>query len=264
MNIIRNSEEKIRTALLVQYDGTGFNGWQVQKKGRTVQGEIEKALEVLLKQKVRTVAAGRTDTGVHALGQVIHLDFFSNISLQKLCISLNGILDRDVSIKNAYYVPPAFHARFSAQQREYIYIVYNHPLRNPLVLKKAMWVSQKVDVAFLRHISEYFIGEKDFASFCKKTSADENTIRRIDEFDITQSEEFIFFRIKGNAFLHNMIRIIIGTIFDLHGKKKDPGCILNILEQKDRNAGGKTAPAHGLYLNKIIYDPPLSGMESAY
>jgi tRNA pseudouridine38-40 synthase len=265
MNIIRNSEERRnRVALLVQYDGTKFTGWQVQEKGRTIQGEIENALEVLLKEKVRIIAAGRTDTGVHALGQVIHFDFSSDITLQKLCISLNGILDKDVAIKNAYFVPPDFHARFSAVQREYIYVIYNHPLRSPFTIKKAMWVNYKLDVDFIKEVSSYFIGEKDFASFCKKSSAEENTVRRIDEFDITTYKEFIFFRIKGTAFLHNMIRIIIGTILEIYNNKMDPCSVLDILEKKDRNAGGITAPPYGLYLNKIFYNPSLSEMESAF
>jgi tRNA pseudouridine38-40 synthase len=264
MNITKNSEEKNRVALLLQYDGTNFNGWQVQKKGRTVQGEIEKALEILLKEKIRIIAAGRTDTGVHALGQVIHFDSSADITLRKLCISLNGILDKDVAIKNAYYVPPTFHARFSASQREYIYVIYNHPLKSPFVFKKAMWISNKVDMDYIKDVSRYFIGEKDFASFCKKISADENTVRRIDEFDITNFKEFIFFRIRGTAFLHNMIRIIVGTIFDIYIKKMDPSSVLNIFEQKNRIAGGKTAPAYGLYLNRIFYNPSLSEMESAY
>ncbi len=264
MDITRNSEEKNRIALLLQYDGTGFNGWQVQKKGRTVQGEVEKALEILLKEKIRVVAAGRTDTGVHALGQVIHFDSFAGIELRKLCISLNGILEKDISVKNAYFVPPAFHARFGASRREYIYVIYNHPLRSPFIMRKAMWVSYKLDLDYLKNISKYFLGEKDFASFCKKISADENTVRRIDEFDIFKYEEFIFFRIKGTAFLHNMIRIIIGTMLDIYSSNMDPSSVIGILEKKDRIAGGKTAPAYGLYLNRIFYHPSLSEMESAF
>ncbi len=263
MSIIRKLEDN-RAALLVQYDGTDFNGWQIQDRGRTVQGEIERALEILFKEKIRICAAGRTDAGVHALGQVVHFHIKSDISLQKLCISLNGILDKDVTIKNAYIVPPHFHARFDAIQREYLYIIYNYPLKSPFIVKRAMWVSYKLDMDFLRDISQYFIGEKDFASFCKKESAEENTVRRIDEFEITRHEEFMVFRIKGTSFLHNMIRIIIGTILDIHKHKRDPRDILNILEQKDRDACGITAPACGLYLNKIIYEPLLSEMESAY
>jgi tRNA pseudouridine38-40 synthase len=173
-------------------------------------------------------------------------------------------MDKDVTIKNAFIVPATFHARFDALQREYLYIIYNYPLKSPFIVKRAMWVSDKLDMDFLKDISQYFIGERDFASFCKKESDEENTVRRIDEFEITRNEEFIIFRIKGTSFLHNMIRIIIGTILDFYKDKRDPNDIIKILEQKDRNAGGITAPAYGLYLNKIIYEPPLSEMESAY
>jgi tRNA pseudouridine38-40 synthase len=264
MITIRKPEGRNRAALLIQYDGTRFNGWQVQNNGRTVQGEIEKALEILLKEKIKIYTAGRTDSGVHAIGQVAHFDFSSDISLQKLCISLNGILEKDVSIKNAYIVPPDFHARFDAAQREYLYIIYNHPLMSPFILHRAMWVNYDLDMKFLKDAAGYFIGEKDFASFCKKESAEENTVRRIDEFEITKHENYIYFRIAGTAFLHHMIRIIVGTIIDLHKSKRDPADIINILEQKDRDTSGRTAPSYGLYLNKIIYDPPLSKMESAF
>ncbi|MFH0976445.1 MAG: tRNA pseudouridine(38-40) synthase TruA [Spirochaetota bacterium] len=264
MSITRNSGDRSRIALLIQYDGTDFNGWQIQDRGRTVQGEIEKALKVLLKKDIRVIAAGRTDTGVHALGQVIHFDFSSDISLQKLCISLNGILDNDVKIKNAYLVPSDFHARFSALGREYLYIIYNHPLKSPFDTKRAVWISYDLDIDYLKRAAEHFIGEKDFASFCKKTSAEENTVRRIEEFDIIKFREFIIFRIRGNAFLHNMVRIIIGTILDLHKENVDPAYIKTILDQKNRDAGGKTAPPYGLYLNQIFYEPSLSEMESAF
>ena len=136
MNTTKNSAEKRRIALLLQYDGSDFNGWQSQKKGRPVQDEIEKAMEVLFKEKIRIVAAGRTDAGVHALGQVIHFDCSTKLTLQKICVSLNGILAKDVAVKNAYYVPPDFHSRFGAVRREYVYAVYNHPSRNPLIIKK--------------------------------------------------------------------------------------------------------------------------------
>jgi tRNA pseudouridine38-40 synthase len=264
MSIIKNSEASNRAALLIQYDGACFNGWQVQNTGRTVQGEIENALEILLKEKVRIYSAGRTDTGVHALGQVAHFNLSPGISLQKLCVSLNGILKKDVAVKNAYFVPPCFHARFDAIQREYIYVIYNHPLMSPFIVNRAMWVNYNLDIDFLKNASRYFIGEKDFASFCKKQSAEENTVRRIDEFEITKQEDYILFRIAGTAFLHNMIRIIAGTLLEIYRNRKDPGEIQSILDQKDRDASGKTAPACGLYLNKIKYTPPLSEMESAF
>jgi len=260
----RESTKKRRIALLLQYDGTNFNGWQIQKSGRTVQGEVEKALKILLKEKTRVIASGRTDAGVHALGQVVHFDVKDPIDLKRLCTGLNGILDKDVSIKNAYHVLPDFHARFSAVEREYIYIFYNYPLKSPFVNNKAMWLHEMLDVEYLRKVSAFLIGEKDFASFCKTISSGGNTIRKINYIEITSNNDLIFFRIRGNAFLHNMIRVIIGTIIEMFKKKSPPEYILEIIDGRDREFGGVTAPPYALYLNKVTYNPPLDNMESAY
>lgn len=256
-------EQRNRLALLIQYDGTGFNGWQSQNKGRTVQDEIEKALRIVLKKNIRITASGRTDAGVHALAQVAHFDIDGRINPGKLCTSLNGILEKDVSVGNIYRVPESFHARYSAVQREYIYLIYNHRARSPFFIKRAMWFRDRLDIDMLREISSFLIGEKDFASFCKKTSAQENTVRRIDDFTITGLDDLIIMRIRGTAFLHNMIRIITGTMLDIIRDNRRPDHILEILEKKDRNAAGKTAPAHGLYLSRVSYEPELYEMESA-
>ncbi|MCU0821693.1 MAG: tRNA pseudouridine(38-40) synthase TruA [Spirochaetes bacterium] len=260
--------QKNRIALLIQYDGSQFNGWQVQKGGRTVQGAIETAVTILTKESPRVTASGRTDTGVHALGQVIHFDLEKQIEnkndLARLCISLNGILDPDVSVKNAYLVPADFHARFSTSLREYMYIIYNHPMRSPFIRHRAMWVREKLNEDYLQRTADLLRGEMDFASFCKKSSADINTVRRLDEIEIKRRRDIISVRILGNAFLHNMVRIIIGTLVEMHNEKRDPEYILEILGKKDRNSGGITAPPYGLYLNRVIYEPPLDKMTSAY
>ena len=260
--------QKKRIALLIQYDGSEFNGWQVQTGGRTVQGEIENALKILSKQGIRITASGRTDTGVHALGQVAHFDLEKKIEgskeLQKLCSSLNGILDSDVSVINAFLVPDDFHARFNAYRREYIYLIYNHPMRSPFMRQRAMWVREKLDLEYLRKASGYLAGEQDFISFCKKISSDVNTVRKIDEIEVNRNRHIISLRIRGTAFLHNMVRIIIGTLVEMHIEKKEPEYILEILKQKNRDMGGTTAPSCGLYLNRVIYDPPLTDMVSAF
>jgi tRNA pseudouridine38-40 synthase len=257
------SREK-RIALKIQYDGTGFCGWQIQDSGRTVQGELERSIRVLLRNDIRVTASGRTDSGVHSLGQVIHFDFSGEVDLRRLCIGLNGILHPDISVINAYSVPSGFHARFSAVTREYLYLIYNHPLRSPFIRFRAMWVKDTLDINFLREASLYLIGEKDFSSFCKKVSAGGNNMRRLDEFEVTAWNDLIIFRIRGNAFLHNMIRIIVGTMVDMHHQGRRPEHILEILKYADREMSGKTAPPYGLYLNSVEYDPPLETMESAY
>lgn len=252
-------------AIVVQYDGTAFNGWQAQLGGRTVQEEIEKAIRILLKEETRVVASGRTDSGVHALGQVVHFDTDSDISLQRLCIGMNGILSRDVAVINAYNVPHDFHARFGAVGREYRYLIHNHPLRTPFMMYRAMWVHEKLDLGYLRAVAARCVGERDFSSFCKKREAkDKNTVRRIDRITIDREDCLIRIEIAGNAFLHNMVRILVGTMIEMHRNSRDPEAVTEILAAGDRDYSGVTAPPYGLYLAGVTYAPSLSSMESAF
>ncbi len=253
-----------RYALLVQYDGTSFNGWQIQDGGRTVQKELELAIKILTREEIRVTASGRTDSGVHALGQVVHFDMQKDLPLKKICISLNGILPDDISVKNCYVVPDDFHARFSPVSREYLYLIYNYPLRSPYMRYRAMWINHEFDEQYFREAASHLAGEHDFASFCKKISAEQGTVRTIESIDVVRDSEFIKITLRANAFLHNMIRIIIGTIVQMYREKKDPGYIVHILEQKDRESGGFTAPPYGLYLNRVDYDPPLNFYDSAF
>ena len=258
------NQGKRRIALEVQYDGQHFNGFQVQDAGRTVQGELEKALKVLLREDIRITASGRTDTGVHALGQVVHFDTDSDIPLQRLLIGMNGILERDVAVKNAYNVFPDFHARFSAVSREYRYLIYNYPQRSPFMMYRALWVRQPLDMDYLNLSASQLEGEHDFASFCKVKSQNGSTIRYIEKAEFTRNETMVTFTIRGNAFLHNMIRIIIGTLVSMNVEGEPADKIKSLLEIRDRNMSGVTAPPYGLYLNSIIYEPSLEEMNNKY
>ena len=254
-----------KIAIEIQYDGTCFNGWQLQKDSRTVQGELERAVRILCRENIRVTAAGRTDAGVHALGQIVHFSTNSDIHLQRLCISLNGILPRDISVKNAYRVSDDFHARFDALERTYRYLIYNHPSRSSFMMYRAMWVREELDVDYLRTVSGLLVGEMDFSSFCKKReSRNINTIRRITAIDIQRQDDCIRFEITGNAFLHNMVRILVGTIVEMHKNKADPQLISDIVSKRDRDYGGVSAPPYGLYLLNVTYDPSLSTLESAF
>ena len=254
-----------RIALLVQYDGTGFNGWQIQNSGRTVQGEIERAVHVLLRTRVRVTASGRTDSGVHALGQVVHFNAPGGVNLQKMCIGLNGVLSGDIAVKNVYRVGAGFHSRFSAVEREYRYLIHNHPSRTPFMKYRAMWVHERLDCDYLKEVARHCIGEMDFSSFCKKRESKHiNTVRRIRAVDIRKDNDLIIIDIAGNAFLHNMVRIIIGTMVEMNKKNSAPGFITEIIARRDRESSGLTAPAYGLYLKSVTYDPSLESMESAF
>ncbi|MCU0846628.1 MAG: tRNA pseudouridine(38-40) synthase TruA [Spirochaetes bacterium] len=260
-----NSGNKRRIALSLQYDGTCFSGWQRQKNLRTVQGEVERALGILLKEQAAITASGRTDTGVHALQQVVHFDTSSGLPLKRICLGLNGILPFDVSVDNVYSVRDDFSARFNAVDREYRYVIYNAPMRSPFMINRAMWVIDELDVELIKKTSGFLIGEMDFASFCKKTAAENmNTVRRINRIDINRDGRMIYLHVNGNAFLHNMIRIIAGTLVEMNLNGDDPGAIKTLLEKKDRDYCGTTAPAYGLYLYRVNYNPPLESMESAF
>jgi tRNA pseudouridine38-40 synthase len=253
-----------RYALKIKYNGTNFCGWQIQDNLRTVQSELEKAIKIFTKQNVRVIASGRTDTGVHALNQVIHCDMAGDFDLKRLCIALNGIMPDDVSVSNAYIVEKSFHSRFSAISREYFYKIYNSPLRSPFMRYAAMWVNEPLNVKFISDSLKNIEGEHDFASFCKKKSANESTIRKIIKTLVLQQDNEIILKIRGNAFLHNMIRILVGTIINMHANDKNPDDLTKILEKRDRTCAGPTAPPYGLYLADIEYPENGIVIEAAY
>jgi len=256
----------VRIAAILQYDGTAFCGFQLQKglDVRTVQSDVERALGIFFSEEVKITAAGRTDSGVHALGQVIHFDIPREINLQKLAISINGILEKDVSIKNLFIVPDDFHSRYSACERKYRYIIHNHHLRSPFSLYRAMWVSLPLSIERMRESASYLIGEHDFASFCKTCSASDGTVREISRIDIEKHDDLIYIDIAGNAFLHNQIRTIVGTLVSIEKSKSDPVIMKEILLKKTRLASGDTAPPYGLYFMSVMYNPSLESYISAF
>ena len=257
--------EQSRVALIAQYIGTAYNGWQIQNGGRTLQGEIEQALAVFFQRRIRITASGRTDAGVHAMGQVAHFDAPEKPDLRRLCNGLNGILGKDVSIINAFSVNPDFHARFDARRRIYRYCIHNDRARSPFAERRAMWVREPLDVAYLEEVARYCVGERDFASFCKKSeAAKRSSMRRIERIDVRREGTQVIFEITGNAFLHHMVRILVGTMIHMHRLQSEPSSIIRIIEARDRTAAGATAPAYGLYLMKVEYDPPLHSYESAF
>ena len=247
-------------ALTVSYDGTHLCGFARQPGQPTVQGKLEAALGTILGEPVLTVCAGRTDAGVHALGQVVtYTSTGTEPELRAFMRSLNALCEPDVVVTGVRRADPRFSARFSALGREYRYRIVPGPVP-PLFLKRFAWaVPKTLDLGAMREAATYLLGEHDFTSFCVKDSAiDKPTVRRIDTIEIMpehqMGEHSIVVRIVGKAFLHSMVRIIVGTLVDVGRGKQPPEWVGEVLVARDRAKAGQTAPPEGLVLWHVDYD----------
>lgn len=240
----------------ISYDGHLFYGYQVQPGQRTVQDELEKALQTLHKAKERipVVSSGRTDSGVHAVGQTIHFDSPLSIPEAKWPYALNVLLPDDISVRKAEAVNDQFHARFSAKRKEYRYMIYRG--RHPDVFKRyyAYHVPYDLDMEKVKEASRYLVGTHDFTSFCATKTEVKDKVRTVHELEWSDTGDGLQMRIVGSGFLYNMVRIIAGTLLDVGTGKFSPGDIEKMILAKNRDAAGRTAPAHGLYLWRVIYD----------
>jgi tRNA pseudouridine38-40 synthase len=240
----------------ISYDGHLFYGYQVQPGQRTVQDELEKALQTLHKAKERipVVSSGRTDSGVHAVGQTIHFDSPLSIPEAKWPYALNALLPDDISVRKAEAVNDQFHARFSAKRKEYRYMIYRG--RHPDVFKRyyAYHVPYDLDMEKVKEASRYLVGTHDFTSFCATKTEVKDKVRTVHELEWSDTGDGLQMRIVGSGFLYNMVRIIAGTLLDVGTGKFSPGDIEKMILAKNRDAAGRTAPAHGLYLWRVIYD----------
>lgn len=238
----------------IAYDGAGFSGWQIQPRGRTVQAEVEAALRKLHKgAEVPVTASGRTDSGVHARGQVIHFDSPLELSPGQWSKAMNSVLPDDVSLLEAESVRSDFHARFDAVSKEYRYFLYIDDVRDPFRRHYAARIGQRLRMEELRKAAAFFPGEHDFTSFCSAKTETENRVRMLEKLEVAEHGDGICLIFKGNGFLYNMVRIITGTLLDVGAGKLAAEAIPDILEAKDRTLAGKTAPAQGLYLWKVTY-----------
>ncbi|MCU7611613.1 tRNA pseudouridine(38-40) synthase TruA [Anaplasma capra] len=246
----------MRYRAVVEYDGTAFIGWQRQKgvAGKSVQESIEAAIYSLSQQSVTVFAAGRTDAGVHALGQVIHFDL--NTSLQDYVImnALNHYLRSDmVSILSLEKAEQGFHSRFSAKKRHYTYKIANRDA--PLCLDRLrMWhIPMKLNVSDMNEAASYMIGKKDFASFRSKECQSKSSIRTIDRIECVREGSNILVHVSALSFLHKQVRIIVGTLVRCGNGTSAPSHILEVLESRNRAVAGVTAPPYGLYLTLVEY-----------
>lgn len=237
----------------IEYDGSNYSGWQVQENSVTVQGQIIGALEELTGRHIRIHGSGRTDAGVHARGQVASFILESSIPTERLPLALNSILPRDIAITRAEEVPMDFHARFSAIGKRYIYHIYQSQFRSPILRNYSYHVHHKLDYHTIREAAEIFIGSHDFRAFMASGSSVKNTVRTINKLDISKEGKSLYICIEGDGFLYNMVRIIVGTLVDVARGKIEIGQIERALESKDRTMAGHTAPAQGLFLDKVFY-----------
>jgi tRNA pseudouridine38-40 synthase len=236
----------------IEYDGTAFNGFQIQKRERTVQGEIERALETVSGSRIRIVGAGRTDQGVQAQGQVIGFEVEWRHQLSDLQRALNAVLTSDVVILEMGTAAEGFHPRFSALSRAYRYTLLNSSRRSPLNRHIAWHIEQQLDIAQMTEASHFLVGAHDFSSFGRPPQG-ENTVREVFRADWQKRGPFLTFDIEANAFLYRMVRSIVGTMVQVGQGQVSVGAFKSILESRDRSKCKYMAPAHGLCLMRVEY-----------
>ncbi len=253
---------KIR--LLLSYKGSRFFGWQKQKGQRTVQGEIETALFQLFKKDIPIVGAGRTDTGVHALGQTAHLEVEDKaLKRMPLQAALNHFLPEDISVLGCWKAPEEFHARFSAKKKSYWYFIWTGDSPPALFNDLVWWKKGGLQLEKLQKMSKVIVGVKDFKSFQSAGSSVKNAVRRVYQSQWTKISPFFYcYKITGSGFLKQMVRNLMGAYIDLLKDKAPEKKLQIILEQRDRRAALGTAPGQGLYLKKIFYPPSLDKASS--
>ena len=243
--------------LTIAYDGSGYEGWQVQKIGTGVQQKVEEALAKLFPGRPRLHSSSRTDTGVHALGMVAHFETGSDecrMPPRKLALALNAWLPQDVRVLAAARAGRDFNARFDASGKQYRYFVWNHPAMNPLIRHTAWQVSRPLDLPAMRRAAADLRGRHDFQSFTANPGyARESTVRTLSKCEIKRSGPLLTFVIEGDGFLYKMCRGIVGTLVQVGLAKFPPHEVKSMLARKDRRVAGMTAPAQGLVLWKVFY-----------
>jgi tRNA pseudouridine38-40 synthase len=238
---------------LVEYDGSNFSGWQTQPRQRTVQETIEKVLGQVLRRKTSIVGASRTDAGVHALGQTVHFRTNHPITCERLRIALNGLLPRDVSVREVKKAPVSFHAKNKAKKKTYLYRIWNSKNRSPLLEKRAWHVWSSLDLSKMRKAARFLVGEHDFSAFRGTDSDTKTSVRRILKISLVRKNHLLQISITGNGFLKYMVRNIVGTLVEVGKGRRSPEEVREILRSRDRKKAGATAPASGLYLMKVFY-----------
>ena len=241
--------------LVIEYDGKEFNGWQKQPNKLNIQGTIEKAIEQITGEEVELMASGRTDSGVHALGQVANFKTNSNIPIEKFAIAINSNLKKSILIKSAEEVEEKFHSRLSCKRKTYRYVINNSKIGTAIYRNLETHIPIKLNVDKMKEAIKYFEGEHDFKAFKASGTSSKSSVRTIFKAEVIEKEdEKIWIELTGNGFLYNMVRIIAGTLVEVGMGNIEPEKIEEIIKDKKRENAGKTLPPQGLFLVKVEYE----------
>ncbi|MDH5299953.1 MAG: tRNA pseudouridine(38-40) synthase TruA [Gammaproteobacteria bacterium] len=244
----------MRIAMAVEYDGASFFGWQVQLHSEnTVQAVVERAISRVANEPIRVVCAGRTDTGVHGSGQVIHFDTQAQRDMHQWVFGANANLPKSVAVLWAQPVDEDFHARFSAISRRYQYVIVNRPVRPTFLQHRTTWEFRPLDETRMIEAARYLVGQHDFTSYRAQACQAKSPVRNVTELTVTRRGPYVIIDIEANGFLHHMVRNISGVLMDIGAGKHEPIWAKEILEHRDRKLGGVTAPPAGLYLTHVGY-----------
>lgn len=244
----------MRIALGLEYDGGGFFGWQSQPGGNTVQDALERALGAVAGEPLRVICAGRTDTGVHALAQVVHFDVAAKRPASAWVRGTNAHLPAGVAVRWAVPVADDFHARFAARSRAYRYVLLNRPERPGLLAGKVGWCHRPLDLAAMRAAAACLLGEHDFSSFRAAGCQAKSPVKTLYRFDIAQEGDIFTFDCRGNAFLHHMVRNLVGALVYVGMGRQSPAWFAQLLAARDRRLGAPTFAPDGLYFAGVEYD----------
>lgn len=242
-----------RFRLVVQYDGTAYRGWQVQPGEATIQGELEAVLERIAGTPVAVAGAGRTDAGVHALGQAAALTLETRMSPDELLRALNSMLPRDIRVVEAAGVPPDFHPRYDARSKIYYYQVFTGPVISPFLQRHAHHHRWPLDQPRMERAAKHFLGRHDFSAFCAADTDVRDKVRDVTAAGIFRRDELLVFVVEADGFLKQMARAMAGTLIEVGRGKIGPDDLPGIIASRDRSRAGPTAPARGLFLYRVNY-----------
>lgn len=240
-------------ALGIQYDGSAYCGWQLQRNSPSVQAVVEEALSIVADENVRVNCAGRTDSGVHALGQVVHFESSKPRPERAWRLGTNANLPLDVSVQWVHEVSENFHARFSALSRQYTYIILNHPSRPALWARKVSWQPVPLNAEVMHEAAQNWLGENDFSAFRAAGCQSNSPNRFVDYFTVSRHGDYVIISVRANAFLHHMVRNFVGVLLEIGRGKREPNWAAEVLASRRRANAAETAPPDGLYLTEVRY-----------